>query len=184
MKVRGSIILYTYTSNAYSKTLSSFISQDDWKAGEFWGNLANKILDKSNQPFTREFNKFNIMIAWFIGKESQPNLTLHLGTQTLIVQLLLVWNKPLQQSADDLFKIYEQGMKYGNVESASMSLCNYFRWTFIAGEMPLPILKEKQEKVLAQLARYNIDAVKLSVLFLVNINILMGEPCDAYSVFE
>ena len=107
-----------------------------------------------------------------------------LGTRSLIVQLLLVWNKPLKQSADDLFRIHEQGMKYGNVESASMALCYYFRWTFIVGEMPLPILKAKQDKVLAQLARYNIDAVKFSVLYLVNINILMGVPCDAYSVFE
>lgn len=61
------------------KTLSSYLSQDDWKASAFWGNLANKILDQSNQPFTREFNiEFNIMIAWLITKESQPNLTLHL----------------------------------------------------------------------------------------------------------
>ena len=90
----------------------------------------------------------------------------------------------MKQSADDLFRIHEQGMKYGNVESASMALCYYFRWTFIVGEMPLSTLKAKQEKVLAQLARYNIDAVKFSVLYLVNINILMGVPCDAYSVFE
>jgi tetratricopeptide (TPR) repeat protein len=74
-------------------------------------------------------------------------------------------------------------MKSGDVTSASLAVGQHLRYLFYEGEK-LPSLREKHELYLKQTAKYNIEAAKRAILDKLSIDLLMGLPCDSFSIFD
>lgn len=135
--------------------------EDDYAAGRRWGEMALKMLEKTNQKTRKSFVR----------------------THLLLHSLLLSWDRPVREGSQELFKIYELGMKSGDVSSAIAALKAYFRWLIYSGEK-LTTISLKYGRYLKQMIKYNRDAAESSVVDNFGIDSLMGKTCEAFSVFD
>ena len=91
--------------------------EEDWEEARRWGKMAARILDKAkrHQPFTCTCYKCILSSRFVSNFPHFYHLTLHIftGTRVTLFTYLLVWDRPLQESARDLFTAYEMGMKSG-----------------------------------------------------------------------
>jgi len=83
--------------------------EGNYDSGKHWGDVAEKILERSTKP-----------------NDGRAVLTLK--------SFLFLWYKPLEKLANDLFDLYEVGMKTGNIDGAMYALCQYWRFSFARGE--------------------------------------------------
>ena len=132
---------------------------DDYKEGQRWGTMALKILERAKQrsPFIR--------------------------TRIMVNFLILIWDRPLRDSAQEMFNAYELGMKSGDVSSACLALTLHLSWLFMEGEN-LRSLQGKYDHYLPQLVKFNKEAAKSAILDKLNIDFLLGVPCESFSIFE
>jgi len=114
-------------------------------------------------------------------------LRLRKVTRIFLYGSLLTFCEPgrsLRESACDLFKTYELGMKFGDVQIASHALSIYLRFLFFAGEN-LSSLQAKYDNYIKNIMiKYNKEAAKYSILYKMNIDFLMGVPCKSFSIFD
>jgi len=156
--LKSFIVVETFYFQASFTTFVCF-SQDNYQEGHRWGKMALKILEKEKQrnPFIR------------------TRIMLHL--------LLLWWGRPLRESSHEMFKVYKLGMQFGDVASASVALTYYLRWMLYAGEK-LSSLQGQYDSYLKQVVKFNREAAKQSILDKVLIDLLVGVPCETFSIFD
>lgn len=104
-------------------------------------------------------------------------------TRIMVNYLLLVWDRTLRDSAQEMFNAYELGMKSGDVSSASLALTLHLQYLYMEGEN-LSSVQGKYDHYLKQLVKFNKEAAKLAILDKLNIDFLLGVPCESFAIFE
>lgn len=133
--------------------------EDNYEKACYWGKMTLQLLERfrSKIPIIR--------------------------TRLILCGYLLSFSRPLSSSRNDMLKLWELGMKVGDVQSASFALVMHLRYSMISGER-LSSLREKYQYYLPQLVKYNREAAKLAILDKVNIDALLGVETESFSIFD
>jgi len=133
--------------------------RNDHKGGLRWAKLTLKILERAKQrnPFIR--------------------------TRIMVNFLVLIWHQTLRVSAQEMVKAYELGMKSGDVSGASMAIYLHLQYLFMEGEN-LSSLQEKNDYYIKQVVKFNKETAKRLILDRMNLDFLIGVPCESFSIFD
>ncbi|KAL7535170.1 LOW QUALITY PROTEIN: hypothetical protein ACHAXR_008832 [Thalassiosira sp. AJA248-18] len=99
------------------------------------------------------------------------------------IKTLEPFYSPIRESAQQLFNTYELCMKFGDVASACPALVTHLRWLLLDG-YKLSSLSDMYDLYFEQMFKYNRPAALLMILDRITVDLLLGVPCEVFSIFD
>lgn len=151
----------TLTLHPFSDLLRSYFKvalEGKWDEGHYWGKVCQQILE---------------------GASSQVS---NLRTDGMVTTYLMIFYRPLTESAFHLFSLYQQFTTMGAVESALYSLSFSLQMSFFGSEQ-LSLILDPLEGLITSMMNHSEDGAKIALLQKMLICDLTGKSVGPFPRF-
>jgi len=150
--------------------------------------LENKKACKESAIAYVAYGNFVLTISEdFRQAKKAVDIALRLGpspfAQMALHGYLNMWFVPHKEVSNHQLKIYDEGMKLGDVDTATYSLCLHYRFLFFAGEK-LSIVSKGYSKALNTIAKYSKEVLMFAALDNVLIDNLTGVDSSPFAAMQ